>query len=312
MDLTGRGCGFIEDQVRAGKPFFLQLSHYAVHLSVFYREETLRKVSGTAPGKKHSLPPFAAMTGDLDHGIGVLMAKLRELGILDNTYIFYLSDNGGRGKMPIEGVNSVRAEGQAPSKVRPALTGVAELPRNHPLSGCKHTLYEGGIRVPFCVTGPGIEPGSVARTPVTGLDILPTIADLAGYDKPLPENIDGGSIKDVILGRGREVRRARPFLVFHDEKGGPRSKGGKGGFGFESALIMGNFKLMKFWGTDSKRDVVELYDLSRDLGEEHDLSATNPEMTRKLESLLDQYMKDVDGKVRGSTGKKTRKKKGGV
>ena len=72
-------------------------------------------------------------------------------------------------------------------------------------------MYEGGIRVPFLVAGPGIKSGSVNRTPVTGLDILPTLADLAGYPEDLPATVDGGSLRDVLHG-GTAVSRERDFL----------------------------------------------------------------------------------------------------
>ena len=104
-----------------------------------------------------------------------------------------MSDNGGRTTIP-----------KAPK---------SELDRNAPLRDGKHTFYEGGIRVPFIALGPGVKPNSVCTVPVTGVDILPTFAELAGYPDPLPDNIDGGSIRQLLHNDGQgTVKRASRFL----------------------------------------------------------------------------------------------------
>ena len=113
------------------------------------------------------MPEFAAMTSDVDDGIGRVLDKIRSLGLENSTYVFFLSDNGGRNTMPGQ-----KGKG---------------LDRNHPLRDGKGSVYEGGIRVPFIVCGPGVEAGAVSRTPVTGLDIFPTVAELAGYRPTLPK-----------------------------------------------------------------------------------------------------------------------------
>jgi arylsulfatase A len=127
---------------------------------------------------------------------------LKKLGALDNTYVIYLSDNGGRGKMPIAG----QAE------------HVSDQNRNYPLAGAKHSIYEGGLRVPFSISGPGIQAGSISHVPVSGVDILPTVADFAGYHKPFGAAVDGGSFKTIALATGDTVSREHP-LVFHSEGG---------------------------------------------------------------------------------------------
>ncbi len=76
--------------------------------------------------------------------------------------------------------------------------------RNYPLRGGKWTLYEGGIRVPFMVRGPGIKAGIQSDVPVAGWDLLPTINELAGNTKKVPGNIDGGSLVPVIKNSGQE------------------------------------------------------------------------------------------------------------
>ena len=195
QSLTERANNFMKTQVQQNKPFFIQLSHYAVHLDIFYSKNSLQKTRSIAKGKKHTLPEFAAMTTDLDKGVGSLIEQIDKLGISQKTYVFFLSDNGGRLTMP----------GQKNKK----------LPRNYPLRDGKGSMYEGGIRVPFIAVGPNIKPGSISDVPITGLDLFPTMADLAGNTHKLPNTLDGGSLKNLLQNNGRgTIQRINPFLIF--------------------------------------------------------------------------------------------------
>ncbi len=258
--VTDRASAFLEEQARSGQPFYLQVSHYAVHLDIQHSAGALERAQARPPGKKHNLVTFAAMTDDLDAGIGRLLDKVSALGLLENTYIFFLSDNGGRTSLP--GSKDLG------------------LGLNHPLRGGKSTMYEGGIRVPFIVLGPGVKPGVVSSVPVTGLDILPTLAELAGYQPALPSTVDGGSIVPLLRHSGTgEVRRQRPYLIFHQAVDRVP----------QSAIRWGNLKLVKTWKTGR----IELFDLAQDLSEAHDLSAQMPEKTRELDQTLTAFLTEV-------------------
>jgi len=274
FDLTRRATGFIQEQVEADKPFFIQLSHYALHLAVFFKPETYDEVLGWRKGEKHYIPSFAAMLKDLDDGIGVFMQELEDLGIRDNTYIIFMADNGGRETQNLE-------DGRARERL------------NHPLSVGKHSVYEGGIRVPFAIIGPGIEPNSVATTAISGVDILPTIADIVDSKLELT-NIDGGSIKQLLYQQSNDIERPRPFLVFHDKSGKAKSTKTRGDS--ETALIQDDFKLIKTW-KDGVQNSVELYDLSKDKGEHHNLVDSMPDKADTLGKLLDDYITEVGGDV---------------
>ncbi|MGE4550040.1 MAG: sulfatase-like hydrolase/transferase, partial [Opitutales bacterium] len=263
--ITDQALHFIDRQHASATPFYLQLSHYAVHLDIFYNQSTLERLRKISPGRKHNMPEFAAMTADMDTSIGRVLDKLIKLKLLENTYLIFLSDNGGRTGIP-----------KAPQ---------AQEPRNAPLRDGKHSFYEGGIRVPFIVLGPGVKPGSVSTVPVTGLDILPTLADLADYTKPLPQNIDGGSMRPVLHNAGQGgIQRANPFLVFHQAVDRTAI----------SAIRLGNFKLVKTW----RKEQLELFDLSKDLSESRDLSRQHPEQTRKLHHMLTGFLKEVGAETR--------------
>ena len=263
--ITERTGTFMEDQTSAGHPFFVQVSHYAVHLDIFYREKSLNEARTWKKGKKHSMPEFAAMTSDVDTGIGLLLDKIHDLGIENETYVFFLSDNGGRTGIP----------GQDDPEIH----------RNDPLRDGKGSVYEGGVRVPFIVIGPDIENQGISHVPVTGLDILPTIADLVGYAKPLPKALDGGSLKSVLMNGGRgEVKRNNPFLIFHQAVA--RSA--------ESSLILGNYKLVKTWD----RNRLELFDISKDIGEAKDLSKQIEAKTNELHQLMVNFLQEVGAETR--------------
>ena len=292
FSLTKRTGDFIETQLKAGRPWFVQLSHYAVHLKISYRQETLDGLMDRPLGKKHAVPEFAAMTEDLDAGIGELLARLKSMNVLGNTYIIFLSDNGGRGKMPVAGKPDRSTQ-----------------PANYPLAESKHSIYEGGLRVPFAIIGPGITSGGVTHVPVSGVDILPTIADLAGHAGSLGDGLDGGSFKDVALGKATSVKRPHDFLVFESEgKELPRHTANPKRSDYKAALRIGDYKLIKFYGGagDGQK---ELYNLADDLGENQNLVAKMSDRASQMEKQLDRYLTEVGGLMKDEApGKKRRKK----
>lgn len=279
VSMTRRAATFMRESVADGKPFFAYIAHFATHLDMVSKDATYEHFKNKQRGKKHDNPSYAAMARDMDTSIGDVLDLVNELGIEDNTYIFIMSDNGG-----------VQYFGQSatvtPDRqiIETYETSVAW--RNLPLRHGKHEFYEGGIRVPFIVIGPDVEPDSVSRVPVTGLDLLPTFAQLAGHDMHLPDNIDGGSIVRVLRAGGTgKVRRSREAIVFHQAaKRVPIS-----------ALRKGRYKLVKHWLADDPGDsggkykgdkLLELYDLKNDIGETTDLSEMMPGLTIALHDEL--------------------------
>lgn len=269
--ITRRGINFMERQVDAGNPFYLQLSHYAPHVDMQTREATLEKYQNKPKGVKHTHPAWAGMLEDMDATIGQVLDKVASLGIAGNTYILLMADNGSVEMLP-----------PVPSRKKLQHPDAFELPlRNAPLRAGKWTLYEGGIRVPFIVKGPGIIPGSTSQEPVGGWDILPTLATLAGYTGRLPDNLDGGSFAGVLQSEGiGEVRRKNDFLVFHRYSDGYP----------HSALIQEDYKVIRFWKTGK----LELYHLPDDLGETKDLYASQPKKAEELDSKLRAYLQEVN------------------
>jgi len=264
--ITARAVNFMERQVKSGNPFYMQISHYAVHVDIQTNEETYQKYLNKKKGSIHQNAGWAAMLENLDSGIGLVLDAIVSLGIADHTYIILMSDNGG-----VEAIPPIQNKLDHPSQLPPSL--------NFPLRAGKWTLYEGGIRIPFIVAGPGIKAGSQCDVPVAGWDILPTLSDLAGNTGKMPDHIDGESIRPLLMGADKEIQRKANGLVFHYFSGSPHS-----------AIRVGDYKLIKFWKTGK----VELYNLKTDLGERNDLSTTMPDKVKELEQNLMAYVKSVD------------------
>ena len=164
---------------------------------------------------------------------------------------------------------------------------------NEPLLRGKWDLTEGGIRVPFAITGPSIKPGGQSDTPVMSYDILPTIADLAGSLKGLPEDLDGVSFKPLFDDNKADLDRPFDGLVFHYphyNRGGMNEP--------HSAIRHENYKLIHFPASD--RNV--LFDLAKDPGERVDLSKKMPKKVDSLNLKLSTYLTSVDAELPEDAG----------
>ncbi len=258
--ITERAVAFMNEQAETKTPFFLQLSHYAVHIPVEALESTKDTFSKLPTGKFHKDVENAAMTHDLDTSIGILLAKVEKLGLLQNTYVIFMSDNGAGGNR--------------------------RKPTNAPLSSGKGTLFEGGIRVPLIVTGPNIAAQTYSNTNVSGCDILPTIAEFAGLEAP--DQIAGSSFSKVLTGASTTIEReSSPFLFHYPHYGkGPLQKP-------QSALIDGDYKILK----DLETGKLQLFDLSNNISESKDLSKKLPEKLKELESKLNKALADADAQM---------------
>lgn len=267
--LTDRAVSFVRRNQAAGTPFFLQLSHYATHVDMQTREETYAKFMGKTRGRIHSHPAWAGMLADMDAGVGRLLDEVDRLGLTESTYIIFMADNGAAEFIP-----PVRNKLDHPSVFTTP-------PRNTPLRGGKWVLYEGGIRVPFIVRGPGVARNSWCHVPVVGSDLLPTFCDWAGVaSAALPRDIEGGSLAPLLAGGGNGlVERPREELVFHfphyQVDDGPHS-----------AIRIGDLKLLKFYEDDR----VALYDLATDIGERDDLAGRLPAEAKRLRTRLEAYL----------------------
>ena len=270
FSITQRAINFIEENNKKNKPFFLQISHYAIHSDILARGTSYKKFNSKKTGKIHDNLGLAAMTFDLDESIGLILDKLEELN-LENTYLIYSSDNGS---VPIITPRKYYNESY-----------------NYPLSRGKWDATEGGIRVPFIVMGPGIKKTRYSETPVSFSDLLPTIIEIAGNKRLKNNELDGGSFKDILNQQNKTVKRKTEGIVFHvpyENKIALERA--------HSAIIIDSLKLIKYHDNNE----INLFDVKNDLSESIDLSKVfiNEKLIKtktaiRFEKLLDEYLSEV-------------------
>lgn len=208
--LTDREAEEAEAFIRKYKdqPFFLMLSHYAVHTPMMPRADLAAKYRAKKKTGIHRNPVYAAMIESVDEAVGAVVNTLEELGLTDKTLIIFTSDNGG-----VKGLT------------------------NNLLRDGKGYPYEGGVRVPFIVKWPGVaKAGSEVSEPVISMDILPTIAAAAGAKLP-DVDLDGKDLKPLLTGSG-EIER--DTLYWHY----PHYRHERGPY---SAIRHGDWKLVKWY-----------------------------------------------------------------
>jgi arylsulfatase A len=260
--LTAEAEGFIERSVKEGQPFFLYLPHYTVHIPLKAKADLIAKYRALPkPDKGQNNPVYAAMIESMDESVGRLMTKLEQLGVADDTIFVFTSDNGGLATQ--EGPDT-------PATI------------NAPLRAGKGYLYEGGLRVPLIVSWPKRVTAGVNRTPFYSADLFATLLDAAGVKNA--SGVDGVSLLPLLTGR-RVPQRAELFWHYPHYS----NQGGKPG----GVVRQGRYKLIEFY-EDSR---VELYDLSRDLGETNDLAAKLPDKAAELRRRLAAWRRAVGAQM---------------
>ena len=273
--VTDNAIDFMQKQVKENKPFFMQVSYFAVHLRVETLEKTLEKYKAKGAPDRQYTAGWAAMLEDLDSGVGRILKSIADLKIGDNTFVVFMSDNGCQ---------------------NPHVGGDKSRPQtNHPLIGAKQSLNEGGIRVPFFVKGPGIKPNSYCHTPVAGYDLLATFYDFAGGKDPLPSDVDGASIMPLLKDpENGKIKRPLDGLVFHRP-----CPGGKKGNAGNSVLRTDDYKLIIKWDKTEEGKIVkrQLYNLAESPVENDETLMSDSELTNEMEKTLVNYLKSVNAET---------------
>ncbi len=266
-----------------GSPFFLNFWHYAVHTPIqalnkdieHFKQKAkdlgLDKINPIVEGenfpsehKKHlrvqrrviqSDPTYAALIYNLDENIGRLIEFLEGKSLLQNTLIIFSADNGGL----------------STAETSPTC--------NLPVSEGKGWMKDGGVRVPLIFSWKGhIDANSTCDIPTTTPDLFSTIADVCGIIVDDIE-VDGKSLVTVLQNKEWEERPIFWHYPHYGNQGGTPS----------GAVRFNEYKLIKYFEDDH----YELYDLSNDIGEKHDISKNNPEKLEELKLMLTNWQKDV-------------------
>lgn len=263
VDLFGmakRTEDFMRRAGEAGQPFYVQLSWNALHAPENSLAKTKAKYAKlAADGGTSKRAEVAAITEDLDTAVGMVLDAVDRLGLAGTTYVIYTSDNGAGGGG-----------------------------RRGGLSGGKGSVWEGGIRVPFIVRGPGIAAGSWCHIPIVGWDLLPTFCQWADIgEAAIPYEVEGGSLVDLFAqGDEGDVVRKRSELVFHF----PHYQSGHTP---HAAIRIGNLKVIEFFEDSS----VKLFDLAVDPGERNDLATERPKDAELLRRRLENYLFSVGAQM---------------
>lgn len=224
------------------KPWFIYLPFNAQHNPLEAQQAYLDRFSHIKDEKRRT---FAAMMSCMDDSVGRILDKIHELGQDENTFIVFLADNGG----PTKSTTS----------------------SNLPLRGLKQMVWEGGIRVPFCMKWPGHLPeGKVYQEPVIQLDVLPTLVSAAGGKVDPDWKLDGVDLIPYLTGKKATTPHESLFWRYGDQW----------------AVRHGDYKLVV---GDEGSGSPELYNLTQDISETHDLAAEQREKVKELQSLYDAW-----------------------
>lgn len=272
--LTREAIANIKRATEMGKPFYLYMSHYAVHspydddkrFSNNYRGRYDIQLNDTLNEKEAR---YAALVEGMDKSLGDLLDYLEENPETgENTIILFMSDNGG------QGLNNVRQ-------------GRANRDQNYPARAGKGSAFMGGVHEPMIVYWPGITKGGTQNNQRIMIeDFFPTVLDMAGINKYTTiQTIDGISFIDMI--KSPELRRERP-IVWHFPNLWGETQNIEEGYGAYSAILKDDYHLIYSWETGRNR----LYNIQKDIAEQTDLSAQMPEKVQELSQLLTQYLKE--------------------
>jgi len=245
------------------RPFFAYLPHFAPHVPLQGKPELVAKYKANLkPEAPHNDPIYAAMIQSLDENVGKVLDALDKAGIANNTVVIFTSDNGGL---------------TAPEWLLKPTTS------NFPLREGKGHVYEGGIRVPLIISGPGFRKGATDATPLSSVDHFPTLAALAGLPASASKQVDGRSYQALLT---KEERLPERGIFWHyphysNQLGRPAS-----------AIRRGDFKLIRF----HEDDHLELYNLKSDIGETRNLATAQAARTKALSRELDAWLQSVGAK----------------
>ena len=264
--LTKEAMTFIKNNRKS--PFFLYLPYYAVHKPLMAKEGIKDAFETKIGGKGQTNATYAAMIKTLDRNVGKLLQTVKNLELEKNTIIIFTSDNGG----------------------------IREISHQDPLRAGKGSYYEGGIRVPLIIKWPDfIKKAKISEEPVTHLDLFPTLQTII-KSKQISYSLDGNDITPLFHGKSISQRDLfwhfpvyiQAYEPLVDQGTDPLYRTRPG-----SVIRSGNWKLHEYFENGN----VELYNLSKDEGEQNNVAENYPEITKKLYKKLSKWRKRTKAPV---------------
>jgi arylsulfatase A len=280
--ITDFAIEFIDENKGKGKPFYLNLAHYAVHTPIQPPKELVAKYAakrkkmygdsktptsiqryGTMSRERQDHIGYAAMMENLDMNVGRVVDHLEKNDLLENTILIFTSDNGGHCNNKVGGMTC-----------------------NRPLKSGKGWTYEGGIRVPHIVSWKGKISPRVSDVPAITMDHFPTLLEMAGLPLENDHHLDGKSLKSAMMGEKNAALDDRFLAWTYPHKHGS-------GHLPSHAIRKDGWKLIR-----SESGVkYELYHLLEDVGESKNLAAENSQKVAELDALLTNWIKETTPKT---------------
>lgn len=275
--LTLEALKAIEKPINENRPFYLYMSHYAIHTP--YDADTRYTGNYTnyfdeqlQANLNNQEINHAALVEGMDKSLGDIMKYLEgHPDVAKNTVVLFMADNGGQAV-------SVRQ-------------GRANYDQNWPARGGKGSAYEGGVHEPMMLYWPGndnVKPGTENQSRIMIEDFFPTILDLAGVeDYETVQKVDGKSFADIL--RDPSIERTRTN-IWHFPNLWGESQDKAEGYGAYSAILKGDYRMIYFWESQERR----LYNIKEDIGETNNLAKTEPELLKELSKELTDSLKAYD------------------
>ncbi|QDV44054.1 Arylsulfatase [Stieleria neptunia] len=254
-------------QQHKDEPFFLNYWMFSVHAPFDAKQSLIDKYRKQVdPNDPQRSPTYAAMIESMDDAVGTLLDTLDRLGIADNTIIVFASDNGGNMYNEVDGTSATS---------------------NAPLRGGKATMYEGGVRGPAIVVYPGhVKAGSRSDARIQTSDYYPTLLELLEINAQPEQTFDGISITAAL--DGKSLDREAIFTYF------PHSPRIPEWLPPAVSVHAGDWKLIRvFFGGDGGKHDYKLFHLREDIGERNNLAKVHPERVRRLDAMIDEFLKDT-------------------
>ncbi|MBD3322479.1 MAG: sulfatase-like hydrolase/transferase [Chitinivibrionales bacterium] len=254
--IVDEGINWLENHWDRTKPFCLFLWFHSPHEPVATSDEFISYYNSGIPDKDI----YLGNVTQLDAAIGRMLDKVDQVGVKGNTFTMFTSDNGPETLMRYGNRYSYGSAG--------------------PLRGMKLSVWEGGIRVPGIIRWPDIIPsGQESSEPVSGVDLLPTLCDLAGIDPPMDRAIDGTSYAPLLRGESDGVPRETPlFWQFNMAQGD-----------YKVVVRDRDWKLL----ANLKVDRFALFNLAEDIGEQNDLKDQEPQRLQEMKEIMEQLKAEV-------------------
>ena len=264
--LTEEAIKALDHAEKLDQPFFLYMAHYAIHVPIDKDMRFYQKYINKGMTPKEAA--YATLIEGMDKSLGDLMSWLDRSGEADNTIFIFMSDNGGLSSEPAWRDGKIHTQ-------------------NYPLNSGKGSAYEGGVREPMIVRWPGVvSADSKCDKYLIIEDFFPTLLEMAQVKNyKTVQTVDGVSFMPLLKQTGNPSKNRPLFWNF------PNNWGNDGpGINFVCTVRKNDWKLIYYYGTGKK----ELFNISEDISEQHDLAAKHPDIVKGLSKELGSYLRKVD------------------